>query len=367
MPERDEEITETFAIVASAQAEMSPDELHALHQAIDEAHYVSMTDRFGRIVFVNDKFCKVNGFSREELIGQNHRIVNSGLHPREFFATMWQTLQDGRIWRGDVRNRSKEGCFYWTDTTIVPLLDHAGRARRYVSIRTDITKRKLIEEQLRDQASLTRLGEMASVVAHEVRNPLAGVSGALQILRDRVADDSEERMIFEDILTRLDILNNSLGDLLLFARPREVIKTQTNLRVLLEDLARATLNDPRFLGVEISVDAPESPWPIDHGLVRGALFNVALNAAFALRGRGHIWFQVRQDGGACRIDIRDDGTGMDARTLERVFEPFFTTKARGTGLGLPIVKRVMDQHGGQIRIDCPPEGGTVVSLVFTPE
>ena len=346
---------------------MASDELHALQQAIDEAHYVSMTDRHGRIVFANDKFCRVNGFTREELIGQNHRIINSGLHPREFFETLWQTVQAGRTWRGDVRNRAKDGRLYWTDTTIVPLLDHAGQARRYVSIRTDVTARKQVEEQLRDQASLTRLGEMASVVAHEVRNPLAGVSGALQILRDRVAEDSEERMIFEDILTRLDMLNNSLGDLLLYARPRELIKTPTNLRVLLEDVARSTLTDPRFLGVEVVVEATESPWPIDPGLVRGALFNLALNSAFALRGRGHIWFQVSHDRTHCIIQVRDDGTGIDAETLKHVFEPFFTTKARGTGLGLPIVKRVMEQHGGTVAIDCPPEGGTVVSLIFAPE
>ena len=348
-----------------AQADMTTDELHALHQAVDEASYVSMTDVSGRIVYANDKFCNINGFTRHELLGQDHRIVNSGLHTPEFFQTLWQTIQRGKTWRGEVRNRSKEGLLYWTDTTIVPLLDAAGKPKRFVSIRSDITTRKAAEEQLRDQASLTRLGEMASVVAHEVRNPLAGVSGALQILRERAGKDSEDEMIIGDILERLDMLNTSLGDLLLYARPQEARKVPTNVRGLLDDVARSTASDPRFAGVEVVVEGPELPCPVDPGLMRSAVFNLALNAAFALRGRGRIALVVACRQASCCLEVRDDGPGMDEATLKRVFEPFFTTKARGTGLGLPIVKRILEQHDGDIRIDCPPGGGTIVSL-FVP-
>src|SRR4051812_27750018 len=218
-------------------------QLAEFKRALDHAAIVATTDVTGKITYVNDKFCDISGYSREELIGQDHRLINSGLHPKEFMRDLWVTIASGRVWHGEIRNRAKDGHFYWVDTTIVPFLDARGKPYQYIAIRADITARKAAEEQLAQQAALTRLGQMAAVVAHEVRNPLAGIKGAMQILMTRPAAADADQPIMRDIVSRIDALSELINDLMVFARPRPLRLGDVALRSLAHEAVTMVRRD----------------------------------------------------------------------------------------------------------------------------
>lgn len=139
---------------------MPPDKhatpLEQLKYALDQHAIVSITDVHGRIISANDKFCNISQYSREELLGQDHRIFNSGYHTKEFFADMWTALSHGQVWQGEVRNSNKAGGLYWVDTTIVPVMDDKGKPCQYIAIRTDITEQRLLTETLRESETKYR-------------------------------------------------------------------------------------------------------------------------------------------------------------------------------------------------------------------
>jgi PAS domain S-box-containing protein len=332
--------------------------------ALDQAAIVAVTDVKGKITYVNDKFCEISKYSRKELLGQDHRLINSGYHPKEFIRGLWTTIASGRIWRGEIRNRAKDGTFYWVDTTIVPFLDDRGKPYQYMAIRSDITERKHTEALLREQAALARLGEMAAVVAHEVKNPLAGIRGALQVIGGRMPDTSRDRTIIGDIVQRLDSLNDIVQDLLVFARPREPKLAPVPLAELLESTAALLKKDPAYANAHVTVNGDRPTISADAEQLQIVMLNLLINAAQAAGSAGQVRVSVASRNGVCRVAIADSGPGIPADIRERIFEPFFTTKHRGTGLGLPTAKRVVERHHGEIDVACPPEGGTIVTVTL---
>jgi two-component system, sporulation sensor kinase A len=350
-------------IVARIEAERARTrmlkELEDFKHALDQSAIVAMTDVRGAITYVNDKFCEISQYSREELLGQNHRILNSGYHPIDFFRELYRTIGSGRVWRGEIRNRAKDGTLYWVDTTIVPFLDDHGRPYQYVAVRYDITERKRSEAALREQASLARLGQMAAVVAHEVRNPLAGIRGALQIIGRRLAPGSQEFGIVNEIVTRIDTLNDIVQDLLLFARPKPPVLASVSMAAVLDDTVTLLKADPKFADVDIRLQVPDTAVMADREQIKLVLVNLLINGAQAMQGRGEIAVSLDTTDGWHELRIIDQGPGIPASIREHLFEPFFTTKHRGTGLGLATARRILEGHGGMVELESPPQGGTV--------
>jgi PAS domain S-box-containing protein len=347
---------------ASVELAASSRDITDVKYAIDQSAIVATTNTRGTITYVNDKFCEISKYSREELLGQDHRILNSHYHPKEFIRELWTTIANGRVWHGEIRNRAKDGSIYWVATTIVPFLDANRKPYQYMAIRYEITERKRQEEMLREQAALTRLGEMAAVVAHEVKNPIAGIRGALQVILSRMPADQRDRGVISDIIARLDALNGIVQDLLLYARPRAPKHEPVDVRTLIENTADLLRRDPALATTMLNITGRADPLLGDAEQLRIVFQNLLMNAAQAMGGTGAIDVTLRFDPQGWRIAIRDYGPGMPPDVAAKAFDAFFTTKHRGTGLGLPIARRIVEAHGGVIDIGPAEGGGTTVSI-----
>ena len=346
------------------QSRTDVQQLEDLKRALDHAAIVATTDVTGRITYVNDKFMDISGYSRDELIGQDHRIINSAFHSKEFIRDLWRTIANGRVWHGEIRNRAKDGHYYWVDTTIVPFLDAHDKPYQYIAIRADITARKAAEERLAQQAALARLGQTAAVVAHEVKNPLAGIKGAMQVLMSRRASGDSETVVMRDVVVRIDALNELIQDMMMFARPKPPRLAQVNMRHLLDEAVTMLRRDPIGSSLDVQVEGGDGSITADPDLLRATVLNLLLNAAQAMDGRGRIRVTGERRDGTWAIEVRDSGPGIPAAIQQEVLEPFFTTKSRGGGLGLPIAKRVAELHGGSLSLTCPESGGTSVTVTL---
>lgn len=333
--------------------------LDELRYALDQAAIVAATDHRGVITYANERFCQISQYTRDELLGRDHRIVNSGYHPKAFMADLWRTIAGGQVWRGEIRNRAKDGSFYWVETTIVPFLDGAGKPRQYLSIRYEITARKEAEARLREQASLAHLGALAAVVAHEVRNPLAGLRASLQVIDGRC--DARDRGAIAAMIQRIDSLNDKVSDLLLYSRPKPPCRQAVDLKALARDVAVSAQASCGRSGAPIGVAAEDVTVVGDPEMLRAALLNLTLNACQAA-GTREVGICVTAADGRCRVAVSDRGPGIAAEIRERIFEPFFTTRVSGTGLGLAIVKRLIEMHDGTVALSDRPGGGTVAEI-----
>jgi PAS domain S-box-containing protein len=333
--------------------------------ALDQAAIVAITDRRGRITYVNDKFCAISQYARDELIGQDHRLLNSGLHPHDFMADLWRTIAAGRVWRGEIRNRAKDGSHYWVDTTIVPLLDEDGQSKQYLAIRYDVTQRKAAEVKLREQAALAKLGELAAIVAHEVRNPLAGIRGTLQVLGTRIPPDMRGGEILGAMVERIDALADRVSDILRLAAAREARLQPVRIGPILADAAASAAAAVRGVPMPL-VTGADPTIEADPEMLRELLLNLLMNACQASRSHtgDPVHVDVSTADGACVIAVGDRGTGIDPGIRDRIFEPFFTTKHGGTGLGLAIVKRLVDLQGGAVSLADREGGGTFARVTL---
>jgi signal transduction histidine kinase len=226
--------------------------------------------------------------------------------------------------------------------------------------------RRAYETRLVERERLAAIGELAATVAHEVRNPLAGIRGGCEILLEGCPPGEARFEIGHEVLHQVDRLNRTVEDLLQFARPRAADPLPTDLHGLLDRLLAVVREDPSYRSVEIRTSyGPRLPVVrVDARQMEQVFLNLLHNACQAMRHRGLVTVATRAREGAVEVTVRDQGPGIPPESLERIFQPFYTTRSQGTGLGLAICRRIVESHAGRIEASCPPEGGAEFTVVL---
>ena len=324
---------------------------------------IIVIDDRGLIQAFNPSAERLFGYTISEVIGRNVSMLmpSPDRERHDGYLHHYQTTGEQKIIGigREVTALKKDGTRFPVHLSVGEMLSEGKRS--FTGILHDLSDRVALEQRLAEQKSLAKLGEMAAVVAHEVKNPIAGIRGALQVITSRMPTEQRDRVILVDIITRLDALNRIVQDMLMFARPRALRQEPVPLGSLLRETASLIERDPGMLNLEIGVSGAADNVG-DREMLQVVFQNILMNAAQAMEGQGRIEVTITGADGRCCIAVADRGPGMPDETREKAFDAFFTTKHRGTGLGLPIAKRVVEAHGGTILIDVPPEGGTIISV-----
>ncbi len=323
---------------------------------------IVVIDAHGRVETFNPAAERLFGYGADEVVGRNVDMLMPSPYREEHDSYLSRYLATGRakiigIGR-EVQGRRKDG-------SIFPLHLSVGQItiegeRKFTGILHDLTPRVRLEEQLREQAALARLGEMAAVVAHEVKNPLAGIRGVMQVLHQRMGLEGPNTPVLKEIVARIDSLDDMMKDLLVFARPPKPKRMLTDVGPLVANTARLLAEDPSWRDVDVEVDGAVRPVAADAEMLKIVFQNLLINGAHAMQGHGRIHVAIDEVDAMCQVAFSDAGPGIPVEVRDKVFTPFFTTKSRGSGLGLPTARRFVEAHGGEIAIDCPPAGGTTV-------
>jgi PAS domain S-box-containing protein len=325
---------------------------------------IVVIDAHGRIESFNPAAERLFGYEEREVVGRNVNVLMPSPYHEEHDTYLTRHLATGVQ---KIIGTGREVTGLRRDGTTFPLHLSVGKmtvdgAQRFTGILHDLSARVRIEKQLVEQSSLAKLGEMAAVIAHEVKNPLAGVRGAIQIIGTRLPKDGKDARIVTEIVARIDTLNELMKDLLLFARPPQPKLAVVDVGALVTTTANLLRGDPAFEQVEVRVDGDPARALGDAELLKIVFVNLLVNAAHAMQGRGTIHVSLASIADMCQMAFADEGPGIPADVLEKIFTPFFTTKVRGSGLGLPTVRRLIEAHHGTISIACPSAGGTVVTV-----
>ena len=333
-------------------------ELERQRFAIDQHAIVSLSDPEGKITYVNNRFSIVSGYTQHELLGRDHRILNSGYHTDAFFKDMWEVIKSGQVWHGDIKNKQKNGQYYWVRTTIVPFLDRNGKPYQYATIRTDITEQLTAKEEA-DNANRAK-SEFLSRMSHELRTPLNAILGFSQLLE---LDDEQE--LTQSQLDNLKEISNAghhllnlINEILDLARI-EAGKIDINYEsVVLEDVIEECVNlvTPLCEKNNISItigDMKEIPMVIaDRMRAKQVFLNLLSNAVKYNTHNGKVNITAQEaDNHRIRINVIDTGTGIPNDRQSELFTSFARmgkTKTEGTGIGLVITKHLVEIMGGEI-------------------
>jgi two-component system, LuxR family, sensor kinase FixL len=324
---------------------------------------IIVIDELGIIRAFNPSAERLFGYRISEVLGRNVNMLMPSPDRERHDGYLHHYLTTGHqkiigIGR-EVTALRKDGTTFPVHLSVGEMRNEGRRS--FTGILHDLSDRVALENRLAEQKSLAKLGEMAAVVAHEVKNPIAGIRGALQVITSRMPAEQRDRGVLVEIIARLDALNRIVQDMLMFARPRALRKEPIALGALLSDTAALIERDPTMSTLKIAVNGT-AEIAGDREMLQVVFQNILMNAAQAMDGDGHIDVTITHTDGHCLVAIADQGPGMPEEVRAKAFDAFFTTKHRGTGLGLPIARRVVEAHGGSMLIHVPATGGTTVSV-----
>lgn len=389
-------IDDTARKQAEAQLQQANAKLKAWAQALNSFAIVEETDPQGRITYANDPFCSISKYSREEVIGRDHRdILISRTHPREFWKKMWVTISHGEIWRGEIKNHAKDGTVYWVDTVIVPLLGRDEKPETYLAIGFAITERKLAEEEWKraekeiqflntalEQRVLERTKQLKAAngeleafsysVSHDLRAPLRHVSGFVELLqREAGASLSEKSLRYLSTISQsAHRMGELIDDLLTFSRigKSDLQKTEVSLAALVQDV----MGDFQSATKERNIIWDIHPLPhvrADPALMRQVMVNLMSNAVKFTSARANAKIEIGSSSspaGDTVIFIRDNGAGFDPLYAGKLFGVFQRLHSReefeGTGIGLANIQRIIHRHGGRVWAEGVVDGGATFSF-----
>lgn len=325
---------------------------------------IIVIDAHGRIEAFNPAAERLFGYAEADVVGRNVNILMPPPYNEEHDRYLARYLTTGVqkiIGTGrEVTGLRRDGSTFPVHLAVGEMI--VGGERKFTGILHDLSARVQMEEQLREQAALARLGEMAAVIAHEIKNPLAGIRGAIQVIGSRLPAESRDAAVTKEIVARIDGLNELMKDLLLLARPPQPRPVSVDVATLVATTAGLLAEDPAVGNVRVEIQGAMSPIMADAELLKIVFVNLLVNGAHAMQGQGVIRVSVGAVDSLCQITFQDSGPGIPPDIRAKIFTPFFTTKSRGTGLGLPTAKRIIEAHAGTIGIDCPPGGGTTVTV-----
>jgi PAS domain S-box-containing protein len=372
------------AVADIHERKLAEDERKRLATAIDQAaESIVITDRNGVIQYVNPAFEGVTGYLKEEVLGENPRVLKSGKHDSEFYRNLWDTINNGRIWKGHLINKKKDGELFEEEASISPVRNSAGEIISYVAVKRDVSNEVHLQRQLRQAQKLEAVGTLAGGIAHDFNNILGAIMGFTELALLEVEQSSKIGEMLDHVLKGAKRARELVKQVLAFSRQGEQENKPVYVSLVIKEaikLLRGSL--PATIEIHERIDPNTGMIMADPTQIHQILMNLCTNAAYAMRENGGVLeiglceTEVEPDsigassnlgpGRYLRLTVSDTGHGMDQSTVERIFDPYFTTKGpgEGTGLGLAVVHGIVRSHIGEIVVHSEPEKGTAFHLYF---